>query len=225
MASSSQIRKWWEGYQHAYDRYVTVRFPGEGRYWNLRVADRSAPVWDAVSQIMESEPYLFLESAGGTYSKREPGSNSLHTYALALDLNPSKNPHRNPLQTDMPSSFIARIEGIRANGKPAVTWGGRWTAPSVPDAMHYQINVAPADCRNVTWDDGTPPPPDEGDDDMPTADEIAKAVWAATPGGPDAGSAWQNLIRVKADTDKLEEGQAEGLEAIDALDEEGGAPV
>ena len=60
----------------------------------------------------------------------------------------------------MPTSFISRMEGIRANGKVAITWGGRWTTP---DAMHFQINVAPADCKNVTWDQGDFVPEGGGD--------------------------------------------------------------
>jgi D-alanyl-D-alanine carboxypeptidase len=167
MASSSQVRAWWKGYQRNPSRYVVVNFPMPGgRTVGLRVADKSKPIWVAVTQIMATEPYLFRDMNGGTYNPRTPGSVSLHTYALALDLNPKQNPHKNPLTTDMPQSFIKRMEGIRANGKQAITWGGRWTSPSKPDAMHYQINVAPADCRNVTWDRGgvaPKPPPDGGD--------------------------------------------------------------
>ena len=155
MATSSQVRAWWKGYQRNPSRYVKVDFPmPNGGRIGLRVADKSAPVWRAVAQIMASEPYLFREMAGGTYNPRTPGSLSLHTYALAIDINPSKNPHKNPLTTDMPQSFIKRMEGIRANGKQAIQWGGRWTSPSRPDAMHYQINVSPADCKGVTWDMG-----------------------------------------------------------------------
>ena len=154
MASTSELRGWWIGYDCNTLKYVRVSFPGVDKNWPLYVAGPTKPIWQAVAQIMESEPYLFRESAGGTYVCRDigsTGSRSLHAYGLALDLNPSKNPHKAPLTTDMPSSFIARMEGIRANGKQALTWGGRW---SKPDAMHYQINVKPSDCRNVTWDQG-----------------------------------------------------------------------
>jgi hypothetical protein len=130
---------------------VRVSFPGPNGpdQWSLLVADKSAPIWAAASQIMASEPYLFRESAGGTYNCRPP---SLHAYGLAIDLNPSKNPYDCPIVTDMPDSFIARMEGIRANGKQALQWGGRWACENPPDPMHYQINVAPSDCKNVTWD-------------------------------------------------------------------------
>ena len=46
---------------------------------------------------MEDWEYYFLESAGGTYNCRMIAGTqvySLHSYGLALDLNPSKNPHK-----------------------------------------------------------------------------------------------------------------------------------
>lgn len=125
---------------------MRVDFPGVGRVWSLLVADKSAPIWVAVAQVMTEEGYLFRESAGGTYNCRPP---SLHAYALALDLNPSKNPFRFPMTTDMPPVFIARMEGITANGKQALMWGGRFPDDNPPDPMHYQVNVAPADCKNI----------------------------------------------------------------------------
>lgn len=183
MASSSEVRSWWSGYQHNFDRYVLTEFPGpEGQVWNLYVADRSKPIWEAVAQIMETEPYLFRESAGGTYSERDPESVSLHTYALALDLNPTANPMRPPpLVYDYPETFIQRMEGIRAEGQQALMWGGRWPASNPPDTMHWQINVPPSACDSVTWDKGD-------DDDMPLSDQdiekvakrAAELVWQKT---------------------------------------------
>lgn len=151
MASSSQVRSWWAAYECQSSKFTKVIFPGDGRTWSLSVAGPSAPIWAAVAQIMESEPYLFRETAGGTYNCRPP---SLHAYALALDLNPSKNPMANPLRHEYPATFITRMEGIRANGIQAIQWGGRWPASNPPDAMHWQINVAPGDCEHVTWDSG-----------------------------------------------------------------------
>jgi hypothetical protein len=156
MASSSQVRSWWAKYECSPDRYVKVGFPGDGVVWNLSVASESAPIWKAVAQIMASEPYYFRESSGGIYNCRDTagGSTSLHAFALALDLNPSKNPYDCPLRHNYPSSFIKRMEGIRANGKQAIQWGGRWPCSNPPDAMHWQINVAPSDVRTITWDTG-----------------------------------------------------------------------
>ena len=156
MASTQQLRDWWDDYECKPGSMERYPFPSDDDdgWANLLVAAESIPVWAAASQIMETEPYLFRESSGGTYNCRPIGSSgrqSLHSYGIALDLNPKKNPHRSPLTTDMADTFIARMEGIRANGKKALVWGGRW---SKPDAMHYQLDVGPHDCVNVTWDKG-----------------------------------------------------------------------
>jgi hypothetical protein len=151
------MRLWWSVYRCDTSKYVRVSFPGDGRTWNLWVADKSAPIWEAVADIMASTPYLFRETAGGTYNCRPP---SLHAYGLALDLNPSKNPFQYPVEHEYPLEFIARMEGIRANGKQALMWGGRFPASNPPDTMHWQINVAPSDCKNVTY------PPKETEADM-----------------------------------------------------------
>ena len=151
MATSSQVRTWWAAWECNPARMTKVAFPGDGRSWSLSVADLSAPVWKAVAEIMATEPYLFLESAGGTYNCRPP---SLHSYGLALDLNPSQNPMAYPVRYDYPETFITRMEGIRANGIQAIQWGGRWSASNPPDTMHWQNNTAPGDIEEVTWDDG-----------------------------------------------------------------------
>jgi hypothetical protein len=105
--------------------------------------------------------YLFRESAGGTYNCRKiAGSDawSIHAYGLAIDLNPSKNPHRLPLTHDYPAEFITTVEAIRTgNGRQVFSWGGRW---SRPDAMHWQINCSPADL-NTGLVYPTPPPIEE----------------------------------------------------------------
>lgn len=105
---------------------------------------------------MQEESYLFLESAGGTYNCRPP---SLHASALAIDLNPKKNPYRCPVKTNMPAEFIRRVKSIRANGKQAIMWGGDWPCSNPPDPMHFQVNVAPADVKNITYDGQKKEPP------------------------------------------------------------------
>ena len=158
IASSSQLRSWWTAYRCRPSQFEMYPFPVPGGWVDLLVARASVPVWAAVSQIMESEPYLFRESAGGTYKCRpikgsSPPRYSLHSYGIAFDLNPRANPQRRPLTYDYPHTFLERMKGIRANGKTAVAWGGDWSGVP-PDAMHWQINVAPGDCKNVTWDKG-----------------------------------------------------------------------
>jgi hypothetical protein len=182
MLSTQTLRNLWSGYRCRPSRMVNFPFPtGPGTWDNMAVASPSVPVWAAVSQIMETEQYYFKESAGGTYNCRKTASGywSLHAYGIALDLNPGANPQRKPLTHNYPSTFITRMEGIRANGKQAIAWGGRWTTV-VPDAMHWQNNTSPADCQGtITWDKGVPPVSDgpNGEPNWDEVSEYAKQAW------------------------------------------------
>ncbi len=178
---SSQLRSWWANYRCRPGLMPSYPFPTPSSWVYLEVAREAVPVWAAVSQIMDSEPYYFRESAGGTYNCREIGNTgrwSLHSYGIAIDINPSQNPQREPLTHNYPGNFIERMEGIRANGKQAVAWGGRWTTVR-PDAMHWQINVSPADCRGkIEWDKGDAM--SEGPNGEPNWNEVsewAKQAW------------------------------------------------
>lgn len=167
MATTSQLRQWWAPWECNTSRYTRVEFPGVGRVWSLWVADRSAPAWREFAEVMADTGYLFRESAGGTYNCRNiSGSSkrSLHAYAIAIDLNPSKNPYGAPLRHDYPAAFISGIDSIRVGGARAFTWGGRW---STPDAMHWQLDVPPSAFGNQ-------PPP--GDDDMATTEGIQRSL-------------------------------------------------
>jgi len=149
MATTSEVRKWWAGYECVPSKYSVVVFPGVGRTWALYVATPAVPIFEALAHIMADEGYLFRETAGGTYNCRPP---SLHAFALAVDINPSKNPYQCPLVTDMPASFVSRVKGIKASGKQALIWGGDWPCSNPPDPMHLQVNVKPEDCKDITYD-------------------------------------------------------------------------
>lgn len=145
MATSTQLRSWWAAYRCKPDKMVKVAFPGNGRVWNLLVAAEAAPLWRRFTELMVQHNYLFLESTGGTYKCRKiSGSSkySIHSYGTALDLNPRKNPYKRPLTHNYPQAFIDAVLAETINGKQAFRWGGSW---SKPDAMHWEINVAPSD--------------------------------------------------------------------------------
>lgn len=128
---------------------VRVGFGGVDRTWNLIVADDAAPAWQAFARVMAQHRYLFRESAGGTYNCRPingvPGNPySLHSYGLAIDLNPSKNPQGTHI-TDMPPGFISDVKALRCvNGRPCFQWGGDW-AGGTADPMHWQVGATPSD--------------------------------------------------------------------------------
>jgi hypothetical protein len=56
---------------------------------------------------------------------------SLHSYGLAIDINPAQNPYGPNLVTDMPKG-VGRLAA-----KYGLSWGGNWN--SVKDAMHFSI--------------------------------------------------------------------------------------
>lgn len=77
-----------------------------------------------------------VTSVGGYNCRKIAGSNrwSNHAYGVAIDINPSRNPHTRPGSsnygaTDMPAAFVNlfRSEGWG--------WGGNWN--SSKDTMHY----------------------------------------------------------------------------------------
>jgi len=57
------------------------------------------------------------------------GDPSLHSWAVAVDINASTNPMGDKLVSDMPPDFIACFT------EQGWTWGGKF---SRPDAMHFQ---------------------------------------------------------------------------------------
>jgi hypothetical protein len=69
--------------------------------------------------------------------------NGLYLYkiALAVDINPSKNPYGPRLITDMPRGMIDDIMRIRTNsGLQVWRWGGYFSTNK--DAMHFEIVVS-----------------------------------------------------------------------------------
>lgn len=64
--------------------------------------------------------------------------------ALAVDINPTRNPYGRRLVTDMPRGMVDDILAIRTtNGKQVWGWGGYYRGNK--DAMHYEIVCSPAD--------------------------------------------------------------------------------
>jgi hypothetical protein len=141
-------------------KMVTVRFHGSLR--DFYVEKNTAPAWRIFSEIMKKHNYRFREPSGGTYNCRKiAGSNnySLHSYGLALDLNPSKNPYSSTLTTDMPKAFRDDIKRIKTgNGKQVFEWGGDWSGRK--DAMHWEVDVSRSDLRTGVSHPDTDPEPD-----------------------------------------------------------------
>lgn len=132
---------------------VRVGFPTSATA-NIRllVAAEAAPAWELFADLMREHAYYFREMAGGTYNCRNIGGTdkkSLHSYGIALDLNPSANPFRTQTH-DFPQGFI---DDVLETG--LFRWGIQFDDP-----MHWEIDVPP---EEIT---------------MPLSDEDIRRIWA-----------------------------------------------
>jgi hypothetical protein len=61
--------------------------------------------------------------------KRGSSSRSMHSWGIAVDIDPAQNPMGKPLRTNIPAYVTnrAKLRGLR--------WGGDWRTP---DAMHFE---------------------------------------------------------------------------------------
>jgi hypothetical protein len=172
MTTSTELRQMWAAYRCDTGDYTRVAFPTPTSTISLYIAKPTKAAFEALAGIMRKHRYYFRETAGGTYNCRYIGGTttwSLHAYAIALDLNPSKNKF-GQCGTDMPQAFVNDVLALRTgNGKQAFTWGGNWRPCSSADPMHFQIDVSPADA--ATGIQGQQPPP--GDDDV---EEVVKGI-------------------------------------------------
>ena len=148
---------------------IRVTFPGpvSQTQWSLLVESHTAPAWRVFANVMERHDYLFKESAGGTYNCRQIAGTtlwSLHSYGLALDLNPSKNGPQGSSTCDQPTAFRAAIKAIvTKSGRRVFAWGGDWSGGS-QDPMHWQVGATKAEIASGVID--------PGEDEMNDADWI-----------------------------------------------------
>lgn len=91
---------------------------------------------------------------GGYNSRPIRGSTttpSNHSWGLAVDINPDKNPMTSRLITDMPKWMVDAWKDL------GFGWGGDWR--SRPDAMHYEYMGTPTQAAaRIRALGGTPPP-------------------------------------------------------------------
>ena len=126
---------------------------------------------------------------------------SLHSYGIAADINPSRNPYGRKLVTDMPLSMVEEIVALRTNnGKPVFRWGGDWDGDNQQDdrtydAMHFEIVCIPADLKTGIDVDGIP-----GTSPQPVRVDVATSLPLLEIGAKgDAVKQLQGLVGAKAD--------------------------
>ena len=150
------------------DETAVVRVAGTA----FRVAPGTEPLWAAFVGrfVAEVEPLAGPVLDDWSWADRNVrGSTTVisnHASATALDLNAEKHPRG--VRDTFTADQVARLRKI-LRAFPVIRWGGDFH--TTVDDMHFEINASHAEVaafiKTLT----------PAEDDMPTADEVAKAVW------------------------------------------------
>ena len=201
--TTTEQRAEWDAYRCRPDLLVKVAFPTsiEPSKWPagylLPVAPETATAWLWMTDRMNRYGMTFDELAGGTYNCRVIAGTtgySLHSYGIAFDLNPSRNPYGSRLVYDHPYGFIQDVLNLRTvSGARVFRWGGDWdddpdTGHNTYDAMHFEIACTRADLASGLLEEPMALTPEE--------EKFVKDMYAAAIGGR-----WQNEVWVAAAED------------------------
>jgi hypothetical protein len=105
--------------------------PGVGKrlYINRAI---EAPLRLALTRCLALHDGYVVQTIGcfAPRGKRSnPAALSMHSWGIAVDINAATNPMRNPMQKDIPDTWVAIFEEL------GWTWGGRFR---IADPMHFQ---------------------------------------------------------------------------------------
>jgi hypothetical protein len=164
--STQQIREWWS--PPCTGALAKVSLFG-GAVVSVRPA--IVPAVRALSAVFEQWQYACTAPDCGAYNCRKITGGtrpSLHSYAIAIDINWQDNPYGPVLKTDMPKGMIDDVIAIRTtSGQQVWRWGGTYSGNK--DAMHFEIVCSPADLATGIEGGENPParilkPDDRGED-------------------------------------------------------------
>jgi hypothetical protein len=112
---------------------------------SVNIATATVPAWAAMDRIIRKHGYQVREAGGFCWrTKRGSSGRSVHSYGLAVDINPGQNPMSKAFKTDMPAAMTNEICALKTgNGVTVFSWGGNWN--STKDTMHYQIRCMSGD--------------------------------------------------------------------------------
>ncbi len=164
--STTWISQAWKEYYCAESKMVTVQVLSTRTPVNPETVGAYARLAHALSSTgyQASSTWCYIcRSIAGTSTP------SLHSYGLAIDVDPTCHPFRtrsglvrfsnrgsqaercrdvaaDAADTAFTPGQVAAVEAIRTvDGLRVFAWGGRWR--SAKDAMHFQIDVSPAELR------------------------------------------------------------------------------
>jgi hypothetical protein len=161
--SLDPFRAAWAADLCATERFVTRRVLSH----DIRVNPKAVDAFGALDRVLRDAGYEARWTSA--YSCRLIAGTerfSLHSYGIALDIDPNENPFRSPTSgsvrfsaaatregraADVAANLadtiftpeqIAAVEAIRTvDGRQVWGWGGRWRTPL--DAMHFELKVTP----------------------------------------------------------------------------------
>lgn len=145
--------------------WATIGLHGDGK---VTVRPAIIEAVKALDACLVSWDYETRLADTGAYNCRPKVSGkgwSIHSYAIAIDINWQLNPYGGS-RHHIPTALAAAICRIRTNnGKQVWNWGGFWSGTR--DWMHFEVVCSPADlATGINW--GTvpgsrpptaPPPP------------------------------------------------------------------
>jgi len=116
---------------------------------NYRVNNKMAIALNKAQQQITSAgiTYKSTDTSGGGFNWRananDPNQQSLHSFGIAIDINPTKNPNysskERPCKTDIPQNLINILKN---NG---FRWGGEYK--NVCDSMHFEWVSGNSPCK------------------------------------------------------------------------------
>lgn len=128
-SSSSEVSK----------QLVIVPFPTNNG--TILVHKKAAPCFEQVGKEITASGIKYTMINGGTFNWRQKaggGSQSMHSFGIALDINVGANPWQGGTpgncKTDVPKGVVDIFH------KYGFSWGGEWN--SVCDAMHFEWHGA-----------------------------------------------------------------------------------
>jgi hypothetical protein len=161
--STTTVRGWWKIYRCSARTDTRLNDPGF-LMWGKEVGGvpiAAKPAFEALEMALTAVGYLPVRGhwverlcsqggIGGQTCQSSGAGCSLHNYRVAIDIEPTLNPQSPglPFAGKIQLGDVGAVTGIRnVYGEQMWSWGGYW---SIPDRMHFQINVPPSRTQ-VDW--------------------------------------------------------------------------